>query len=570
MSITTVFDAGPVASFPGSATQLTPLAASAQVDIKGVGNGRVLLTFADSAAAAVAVDDVLQFYIDGTLAAAMICDRRRRLSINDGEFAGKGWEWSGPMTLGVFKRGLVGEPGGVGRDPWVDDVTFNFTHVDYVEDGGVWSPATTVCTVEFAQLNAGNVPATAGVDGRWGYLQVWAPNFPQHALAGVGSGTTEILWGPDGTTAGVTTGIGMRAARSTFTTSYDGLHYVFFACDNVGQCWIDGKPMLTAGNAVPGTIANPLTSGFTNVQIAPVSLSAGDHVIAFSVTNYPPFGAPNPAGFSAAVYIPGFPPTLVYETLSSNTHITDYVTELPGMTVTNVIRLCVEQEQAAGRLAYIDLSSFSDTQDSAATACPLVNASTKVGVDLTAFFIELMQTYCDLVMPADSWQLQVYVKDTHIAASGFTANLASENVTLLEQTRVNTAATDFLVRWQGGYAEVGTSGDWHGFVQLGPESTGGEVSRLVTQLLAVHANPREQITFGFDNKDDPAATPWVNTAFIPGNTLVTEDGDDNPVTERIISITLDFAEKTDRTTFVIDVKDRVEQEQDKIVTAVTR
>lgn len=561
---------GGIDSFPdgGSVELVNCSQRMFQNSIRDVGQGKVVENFIE-AFSAIAVDDVIQFLVDDVPAAAMICDQYTRTPIAPGEESDKTWLWEGPTTLGVFKRGVVSEPGGVGRDPWVDDITFNFTHPLYIEDPDDWDPATTVCTVEFAQLNDSNVPATAGVDGRWGYLQVWAPNFPQHALSGVGSGTTEILWGSDGTTAGVTTGIGMRAARATFTTSYDGLHYVFFACDNVGQVWIDGKPIMSAGSAVPGTIANPLTSGFTNVQISPVSLSAGDdHVIAFAVTNYPPFGAPNPGGFSAAVYIPGFPPTLVYETLSSNTHITGYVDELPGMTATNVIRLCVEAEQNDGRFTSIDLSSFSDDLDTDGNTLPKVNISTKVGVDLAVFFVEIMQTYLDLVMPPDTWQLKAYLKDAFIPASGvnFTEGV---NLLQLEQKGANTAATKFLTRWQGGYADLGATGGWHAFVQLGPDSTGGEVSREVSQLLAVHANPREQIRLAY-RPVDSTEVPYVNTSFVHGSTVTANDSTDTPTTERVITITGAQSGNTEPAVFAIDVKDRVEEEQDKVVTAATR
>lgn len=564
-NITVFHHPGGCESFPaGSPVELTLMTErSLTPSIRDVGAGRVVLKFEDPQADNIAEDDVLQFFIDGEIAGAMIAERYEEVVVDDGEEADQVWIWEGPTTLGVFNRGLINPPGGAGRSPWTDDVTFNYTHPDHDSSG--WTNATTVCTVEYAQLNASNVPATPDVDGRWGYLQVWAPDFPQHALSGVGSGTTEILWAFDGTTDGLTTGVGtcyFVSEVGSFICPYDGDYWLFFACDNTGQVHIDGKPIIGAGTAVPGSIANPSTSGFSTTTKAKVNLSAGEHKIAFAIDNSPPPGAPNPGGFSAAVYIPGYPPTLIWESTSSTVVVEPYAAEPPGMTATHVLRVVIEAEQALGFLSYIDCSSFSDTQDSDGNNMPLLNIATRVGVPLDQFIVELMQTYIDVILPGDGWQPLVYLKASVQPASGVTFT-EGVNTTLKRRRGIGRQATDLLSRWQGGHSDSGTGGEFHKYVQLGPQTVGAEVGRLVTGLLGVHANPRQMPTVAFWPQD-ASEVPYVNPDFRHG-CLATADS-----LLLVIAITMSQSSNAEPAAFALTLNDHIADAQERLVIASTR
>jgi hypothetical protein len=519
--------------------------------------GQAELVIENDAAVQPAVDGVVTFDLDGTRAFAAICTSVEKIAVSQNEETEELTTWSMPGHLAVYKRGVIGPPGGVGRHPIIDSFAYNYTHPAYDISG--WSSATEVCSVEFAQLNASGDPANG--DGRWGFLQAWDINFPPNAPSGVGSGQTKILWAADGTTDGLTTGVGKCVFAEDFTTSFAGLHILFFGADNVVKVFIDGGEQSSAGSG-----GNPLTSAFESVTIVQLILTAGTHRIAFEVDNYPPFGAPNPGGVAGSIYIPGYPPTLVWQSTASM-KITEYVSDLPGMTPGQVLRLITEEQAARSWASPITLDC-SDTLDSAGNAWAATpNIAVTVGQDTCLDVIAKIQAaYADVVLDPTGWVLHAYNWGDFAPVSGVTLTTGS-NVTQLSYKREVPTAEELLVRSDAlGWSTVG-SGDTQGFVSLGVEVTATEVARLAGKIIAVDGDVRTEIACSFapDPAASPSEVPWVNPDFVPGSNLTAPDIDGTPTTERVMELGATLDGNDEAVQIAITLKDRIQDVNERII-----
>jgi hypothetical protein len=484
--------------------------------------------------------------------------------IDQGEEAVEVVEYSGPGHLAAWQRGTVGSAAGDGTVPFTDDLLFDVTHPLY--DDSAWGNATEVCTVEYAQLNASNLPATAGVDGRWGYLQVWGP-MPQHAIAGVGSGTTMIVWASDGTTTGLTTAIGTCWFRDRFTTA-GGLIYIFLTADNVATVWLDGIPLGNVGSVPPGQTGNPTNSGFTTPLIVPCVVGSGEHVIVIQGVNYPPFGAPNPGGIAAAAYVPGYPPILLWESTSDMT-IMEYVDETPGMTPGEVIRIVLEEQQDAGRMGYLSLD-FSDTVDTDGEEWPIfATIATKVGTDCLKFLLEIAATYCDIEMDPETWTLHAWVFGTRNPASGLVLEEAfgddpdSGNLVSLSHHGELAAAKSARIRYAGGWIRYGET-EPQALLELGPQNTSQEISRVAAGDILRYGQDRQQVEAAYVQRGD-AEIPWVNPNLVPGSTGTAPDFPNSaPTLERIIQLGATW-EQGELLVITINLRDVILTENQRVI-----
>lgn len=555
----------PFAEFPdGTGVVLNATSVDFTAPLTDAGSFTVEMLMADAYANTPEPGDIFTIDIedfDGnpTRAFAGIYRDAEYITKDPGEANAQRVTFSGPGHLSILGDGRIEPPGGVGRFPTVTDFVFDYTHPDY--DDSSWINASEVCTVEFAQLNASNVPATPNVDGRWGLLQVFAPDFPQHAIAGVGSGDALILWASDGTVDGLTTGIGDCYFRDKFTSPFDGMLADFFAGDNIVENFIDGKSM-----GVAGTGGNPLTSGFANTTLVPVSLSASEHTIAMKGQNLVPFGAPNPGGVAGAIYVYGYPPILVWQT-TTGMKILEYAPTTPGMTVGTVERLMLEAQQALGRFSFITLN-MTDELDADANAWNVTpTISVKAGTDdCYSTNLSIMATYADVVMDPNGWTLRAFNWGALNPSSGVIFDTG--DLTSLRYKRQDLTADELIILSGVGWSRDGTGGRRQGFLQLGAVNNVDEVGRLGDSALGALSNPRESIELTYEARSN-SELPWTNSNFIPGCDVTVPARTGGTLTDRAVQIGASFsADTAERVMVTVVVKDKVLQDQERLLNSL--
>lgn len=534
----------------GASTVLTPLKIDWQYPLADIGTATVVLRASDPMVASIAPEDIIAIDIvafDGSVVAAMamIVDQDEDIAKAQNEEEAQVATYSGPLTLGVLKDGLIDPPGGVGRAPKVTDFVYDYTHPDYVEDGA-WVGANDLMSV-----NDGMSVADGG-GGLWPLP--WASNVPQ---------ATRII----GPTAGSASDapVGVWYWRDTFTTSFDGMHVVFLTADNAATLAIDGKPITTCGGEGDFT-----TAGFNHGTAVRVSLSAGTHTVAGSVTNYSPFGGPNPSGIAATVLIPNtsnpLAPIIVWNT-SGSTHIDDYPAEVPGMTPGTVARLFLESQQALGRLTFVTLTC-SDTLDSDGNAWAVTpTISVRVGQDDgLSLFLKMMAAYADVRVEPGTWVIDLFNKDAMAPASGVTFD--DSNLTSLRFRRLRLTADELLVDSQLGWSRAAPGGRRQGYLPLGTEDNADELGRLATSELTVSSNPRDETTLTFRPADD-SELPWKNANFVPGCTVTCPTRAGGTTTDRVVQIGGSFSSETGEVAAItVVIKDLILQDQERTLRAI--
>lgn len=444
----------------------------------------------------------------------------------------------GAGHLAVYKRGVIGPPGGTGRAPIVLDVVYDYTHPDFDDSGPEWVFANDLMSVNDAQAIA---------DGGGGFWPLpWSKDMPNGRIIGPTAGTS------------LTAPVGNWYGRDGFTTTYEGAHLLFFTADNAGSIAIDGKPIASVGGS--GDIT---TSGFGSSFPTVLTLSAGFHTVAFEVTNYPPFGGPNPSGIAAQIFVPGFPPTLVWQ-VSGGTKINDYPAETPGMTPGTVLRLITEQ-QAGRDWADNIVLGFDDVNDTDGNPWPtFAQIAAKVGSDDCYSLIQKIQAvYADIEMDPAGWTLNAWIWGARNPTSGLSFTEGG-NLTALSYQRTYTAATELLISWAGGWAKDGT-GDVQAFLQLGPENTAEEIGRIGDQIIAIHGNPREQVTLAYE---DDTQLPWSDSNLVPGSTVTVPARTGGTVTERAMQIGCSFTSESERVIVTMVVGDVILATQERLLNAI--
>lgn len=541
--------------FPdGDSTELDSLSIDFVDPLTDLGTGTVVLKADDPLVTTNAIqpeDFIVISVVDSlgvtTPAVVMIFDEDELLAISSDEEHGEVATITGPLLLGTWKDGLVQPPGGTGRFPMVEDLVYDYSHLNYDESLSVepWVFATDIMTVLDAQTD----PPVTGGGGLWALP--WADDMP---------GAVSIV-GPTGATGSTDDPVGIWYARDTFITSFDGVLLLYAAADNAWEAKIDGKAIASGG----GT-GNVSTSGFASTSITPVSVSPGTHVITFAVTNYPPMGGPNPTGVSAALFIPGFPPTLVWQT-SGGMQVCEYPAQVPGMTPGNVMRLFLEEQQALGRFTDWSLSC-TDELDSASEEWDVIpTIAVRVGQDDgLSLLLKIMETYADVRVDVNTLTLHLYNKDTYSPTSGVT--LEEGNLLELRYKRHRLLADELLIQSQLGWTRANSGGRREGWLQLGPENNLDEVTRLAVLQLSVTTVVPEERAPTYKPLDD-TEIPYVNPDFVPGATITVPTRTGGTATDRIVQIGISWAESTGEELVVsISTKNLVLQWQERVLRAI--
>jgi hypothetical protein len=263
-----------------------------------------------------------------------------------------------------------------------------------------------------------------------------------------------------------------------------------------------------------------------------ITLSAGTHVICFEVDNLPPFGAPNPGGVAGAVYIPGFPPTLVWET-SNAMKIQEYVSELPGMTVGNVIRLAVQEQIDVFSHTWasdLDLSGFSDTVDSNSDAWSgETNISVQVGHDsVLDLFAKIQDVYGDVRMNPNSWAIDAY-NSGNMTGTGPVFSDATR-IGELTHGEVEAVAQQLVVLSEILGWSLEGSGEATEFLELGIEIAYTEEQRISAEVISILGTTGRSVAATI--LPTAAELPWLSSGTgwyqgweisVPDETLAAEE-----------------------------------------------
>lgn len=552
----------------GTQTDLDALVIDWEDPVLDIGTATVVLRANDSMVASIAPEDYIAIDVvdfDGTPTevCVMIVDSDSLIAKDPSEEANQTATYTGPLLLGALQDGPIEPPLGDDSFPIVDDVHFDDSHPDF--DWSAFPNAHNVMTVWDAKRNIGGALATPGVDGRWGYLQVWAADDPDEDEFGTHS--PEIIWASDGTPDGLTTGVGnCDFGDDPFTTTFDGMHLAYITGDNTVSFYVDGAEIGSGG-----TGGNPLTSAFEHTIVVPFRLSPGTHYPVLRGVNFPPFGAPNPGGVNAQIWIPGNPfdpanpPHLVW-TASDAMKVIEYWTTSPGMTPGHVARLWLEGEQTRGRFAGWSLSctDSDDTNGDAWSVTPTI--SMRVGTDDgLSLFLKMMEAYADVRIRPGGLVIDLYNKDAMTAASGVA--FEDGNLTSLAFNRIRITADELLNRSQFGWTRVGANGRRVGSFTFGPEDNLDEINRLETALLAVTSTPRDMTSLTYKPRDN-SELPGANANLVKGSTATVPTRAGGTTTDRIVSIGGRWSKDSETCLVRVTVKDLVLQNAERLLRAI--
>lgn len=447
-----------------------------------------------------------------------------------------------PGHLAIYKDGVIGPPGGTGREPVADTITYDFTHPGYTEDGS-WVGAFDIMSVLDAQSSTYDTPG----NDLWAIP--WAEQLPTGLrIIGPTSG-----WTPSGFNDAP---VGKWYGRDSFTAPVTGIYLFIAGGDNAWTFNMDGSPVASGGGD-----GNVTTSGFASASYVAISLTAGTHWPSWEVENYPPFGGPNPTGFAAGLYRPGYPPTLIWGT-SGGARVNEYPADRPGMTVGTVIRLVTEEQQDAGRLAFVTLD-FDDDLDSDGNAWEFfANITASCGRDSCLDLIEKLQaSYADIWMDPTGWVLHAYNWGTFAPDSTVTITPGSNIRKLVHRTE-DAPAGELLVLSALGWTKVG-SGTHQAFLELGTEITETEVGRISTSVLDKLGITRQEIAVDFTPADD-GEVPWLNADFVPGCLITAPLIDGSPSEERVLTLGVSLG-SDDKLSVAVTVRDRIEELTERLI-----
>jgi hypothetical protein len=489
--------------FPdGTSTLLEPLTISFEDKLLDIGAGTVTLRADDSAADTIAPEDVIAIdlingYNEPIRAAVMVVDEDDLIAIDSNEEAGQTVTYSGPLLLGLLKDGLIEPPGGTGSFPVVEDMVFDWNHIEYDDsDTAVWPVATVITSVDDAKDGGAN---------EWQGVP-WSDDMPGD------SGAVKIIGPSAGTISSAPEGIWYWRDDNPFTglvAPYDGIYYLYATCDNTAVISIDGAPVATIGG-----VGNLLASGFTgSVSAQPIYLSTGFHVISGEVTNYPSVLS-NPTGLAALITTPTYvidSSSIIWMTDGTEL-VNEYPAETPGMTPGNAFRLWLESQQDLGRFTEWTLD-FDDDEDSARVAWDVSpTISVRVGQDDgLSLMLKIMEAYADVRIDVNDYVVRMYNKDAYSPTSGVEFEVG--NLTALRFHRTRLTGDELLVKSQLGWTRGGSGGRREAYLSLGAENNADEVSRLATAALSVSSDPPEEVALAYVARDD-SEIPYVNTSFV--------------------------------------------------------
>lgn len=493
---------------------------------------------------------LVNFYVRGQLAWTMMLETDTFVQVDpDREDENEGSTVNGRGHLALWEEAIVHPALGTGSQPAEDDRTFDWTEPGF--DDSAWPLAKMITFHLFASVGLLGLPPSWPIP--------WSLDYPDQRAW--------ILWGSSGDQ--FTAPIGdIYLREKDVLIGFSGQVALFMLADNYAEFYVDGVLVMTVNGFAEGRPVELFT------------ITAGFHTFAIKATNLG-----GPGGVEATLYIPGYPPTLLWHTggdpvdvygagfginVGNKMKVLQYPANPPAMTIGQVILTALAEAQARGILTYMDVT-FTELTDSSGDPWEYAAISTKIGTDYFQFLKEIANTYADIAMVPGQTLLQAWNKDTRgalvalefhpVNADPDLEDQTQGNVTSLVRTRVRPGATYLLLRWQGGWNPIGT-GPTEAMLTLGALLDLAQVYAVGQQQLDIFSVTAEQIELAFDPRNS-GETPYF--AFLVGDRtqVVTADGL-STAEQRVFQIGVVEDDETGEVTYTVKLRDRVLEFQDRI------
>ena len=340
------------------------------------GNGACELDNDDEDLALVPLRGVLQFAVDGFARFRSLIETIDRQTIAGAEESSEITKLSGRGTLAMFEESVVYPEGGIDARPLNEVRLFNFTAPDF-DDAG-WGTAS-----QIKQQSDAAAPY-AGAPAEW-------PDPDAYWIWGVAAATPQPL--------------GDCYFRGSFTLAAERTVRIFASADDGLEVYVDGTEVMAETKAYL----------WATTKFVDIFLTAGAHVVAVKATNIdrPNEAATNVAAFILSVYeLTGGGSTLGSLLLRTNNawKTSAYPSDPPGFTPGRILDILVDEAQARGELPEISLG-FTDAVDTDLTPWPdAPDLSFEVGTTLLEVIEQLCESYIDVAMAPNSFELRAWVE----------------------------------------------------------------------------------------------------------------------------------------------------------------
>lgn len=431
------------------------------------GRATIVVQDDDPNIADLTTDKAVVVSLNGTEAFTVIVDSLDDDEVAPDEEAGEQTTAECRMLRSILDRARVKPVNGYQRSPYADARTFSCGSLEY--DASAW----------------GNVSIIVAAQADDSVFYVGLPTgWCDPTAAWVGPSVGDATQGY----------VGHWWTIGDFTLAADTDLVFFMAADNRASVYFDGFALSEIGTFL----------GFNETHRATVRASAGTHRIMAKVSNYvdggmdPPYGlgallVGNPTAFICSCFQvdpKGELGPLVIHT-DAAWQIMEYPTSPPGMTVTQVAGIILDENQAEGLVPDVVLDP-TDTLDSNGNALDIYEFITlDVGRSLLDVLVEWSAVYCDFDMPGPTDQtLFMWRWHERGTASGVTFDVdddpAVASLGKLHRTDLAVVADALIVRWAGGQIRVpDTGGTKLGFLKLGKAASVEEGTRIATQFVAM-------------------------------------------------------------------------------------
>ena len=403
--------------------------------------------------------------------------RSTRREIAEDE-AGRYSTFVGTGEVGRLDEMVVYPTGGLGRFPFSDDVSFNWTHPSF--DDSAW-----VAAVE-TPANYGQTNENYGLP----------EGFPW--------GDAEWIWDQD--SSGTVPG-GIKYMRLAVNVAEYGVYQAWSAADDRNEVWCSGKSILKSSDA-------PYDGRTTAVELV---MTAGWAQLAAKVENRNDLKA----GFLFGIGDP-LDTTVTPFGLTSTSWVIAPDGATLGMNAGQIMDICLDdyedQLTAAGitPVAGVNVptrtwTSLLDSNGDPWTTYEelTVQAKTTTFLDVLRQMVELEM--CDFRMSPTAFTLNLY--NAGNAGTTVAYTLDSSNLTSLVWDTIPAVATSLLVRYDRGYTDVVNAGlvAAHGLRQsgldLGGISAESTAESQAAQVIDRFGDDRSEIAAGVE-PEDAASEPF--------------------------------------------------------------
>lgn len=426
-------------------------------ELAGPGQWRMSLPNDD--AAMPAFGEIVTFELDGQIRFAGPVEAKGVAEYAAGEAVDEVTVLSGRGRLAVTKGSVIAPSRGWDALPVEVTRSQSWVSVDF-DDAG-WSRAV---RTRRADILTPFTPGSRAIPEWWPDKTAWwvAPLYP---------GVTPYA-----------APAGRSLYRSDPITLAAGTIAVLAGFNNLGDLYFDGSPMGSIEN-------NPVDGNRVDFDV-----SAGDHIIAASVTNYI-----RDTGFIASIYTvdaEGLLDELVWSSDSNNMRALGYPTVVPGFTPGKALRLLLEEAQADGEMLDVTLG-FTDTLDSDGVPwASVVEITADVGRKFMEHVESLQDWLIDAQMAPGANVLRAWDWGTRGGTPGVTITATTDRntseVEALSFDGRDTRVNRLRIRYRHGYTVVDESGaddpvtDFLDLSDIESESTAQTIGR---RLLTLRKDP---------------------------------------------------------------------------------